>query len=160
MSHNPGPTALYRLFGAKSDLLYIGIAADPEERWKQHKRTKPWASMVAKRDNTWFKTRSAAEAAETLAIRAERPRYNIRDTPKMFPNRYVAAPLMQRHCGTAEIGMAFGVNRQRVQQLVARPDFPVPESILAMGKVWRTEDVRRWGIATGRLKAGPKNAED
>lgn len=67
---------------------------------------------------------------------------------------------VHHHMGAAEIATMFGVSRQRVQQLVARPDFPAPESILAMGKVWRTEDVRRWGIATGRLKAGPKNAEN
>lgn len=159
MGHNPGPTALYRLFDARGDLLYVGIAADPEGRWKQHKRTKPWASMVAKRDDMWFKTRSAAEAAEILAIRAERPRYNIRDTPKMFPNQHAAAPLTQRYCGTAEIGMAFGVNRQRVQQLVHRPDFPAPVADLAMGKVWESADVHRWGVATGRLKTESDDEE-
>ena len=53
--------------------------------------------------------------------------------------------------GAAEIGDLFGVSRQRVQQLVNRPDFPRPVVELAMGKVWNTEDVLRWGRETGRL---------
>lgn len=57
--------------------------------------------------------------------------------------------------GAAEIGELFGVSRQRVQQLVNRPDFPRPTVELAMGKVWETEDVRRWGREHGRLPADP-----
>lgn len=53
--------------------------------------------------------------------------------------------------GAAEIGELFGVSRQRVQQLVNRPDFPKPDVELAMGKVWKTEDVIEWGRAHGRL---------
>jgi predicted DNA-binding transcriptional regulator AlpA len=52
--------------------------------------------------------------------------------------------LMGELAGAAEIGEMLGVGRQRVQQLVTRPDFPKPIDTLAMGKVWRTEDVRRW----------------
>lgn len=54
--------------------------------------------------------------------------------------------------GAAEIGRLFGISRQRVQQLVTRPDFPAPAADLTMGKVWHTEDVRRYGINAGRLK--------
>jgi len=46
--------------------------------------------------------------------------------------------------GAREIENRLGVSRQRVQQLVSRPDFPVPYDELAMGKVWRKEDVERW----------------
>jgi hypothetical protein len=55
--------------------------------------------------------------------------------------------------GSAEIGVLFGVSRQRVQQLIARPDFPKPCADLAMGKVWRARDVHAWGVKTGRLKS-------
>lgn len=58
--------------------------------------------------------------------------------------------------GAAEIGELFGVSRQRVQQLIAKPDFPKPDADLAMGKVWKAEDVRAWGIKTGRLSAEEK----
>ena len=53
--------------------------------------------------------------------------------------------------GAAEIARMLGVSRQRVQQIVAKPDFPRPEAELAMGKVWSTEAVREWARRSGRL---------
>lgn len=55
-----------------------------------------------------------------------------------------------RWCGAAEIAVMFGVSRQRVQQLAARPDFPAPEVQLAMGKIWSTRKVHAWARAHGR----------
>lgn len=46
--------------------------------------------------------------------------------------------------GAAEIGRLLGVSRQRVQQLVNTTGFPEPAAVLDMGKVWHTDDVRRW----------------
>ena len=52
---------------------------------------------------------------------------------------------MHHLMGAAEIGTRLGgISRQRVQQIVSRPDFPKPDAVLGMGKVWRTEDVERW----------------
>lgn len=47
-----------------------------------------------------------------------------------------------------------GVSRQRVQQLISRPDFPEPDAVLAMGKVWKRADVLAWAKAHGRLGDG------
>lgn len=47
--------------------------------------------------------------------------------------------------------MLGGVSRQRVQQLIAKPDFPSPEVELNMGKVWKREDIEAWARETGRL---------
>lgn len=52
--------------------------------------------------------------------------------------------------GSHEIARMFGVSRQRVNQLVSRPDFPRPTVTLAMGKVWITKEVREWAEAKGR----------
>jgi predicted DNA-binding transcriptional regulator AlpA len=53
--------------------------------------------------------------------------------------------VMHHLMGAAEIAVCLGgVSRQRVQQIVSRPDFPKPDAVLGMGKVWRTEDVERW----------------
>ncbi len=46
--------------------------------------------------------------------------------------------------GAREIEERLGVSRQRVQQLVSRPDWPAPYDELAMGKVWRIADVEAW----------------
>lgn len=52
--------------------------------------------------------------------------------------------------GAQEIGQLFGVSRQRVYQLVTRPDFPEPMARLAMGNVWIASEVRQWAKQRGR----------
>lgn len=53
--------------------------------------------------------------------------------------------VMGKHLmGAREIEARLGVSRQRVQQLIARPDWPAPYDELAMGKVWRKADVEAW----------------
>ena len=71
-----GRTALYRLYDADDQLLYIGIAADPKERWASHASDKPWWSNVTRRDVEWISTREAAEVAEQEAIATEKPKHN------------------------------------------------------------------------------------
>lgn len=70
-------TALYRLWDAQGGLLYIGIAVDPDVRWRVHRREKTWSHLVAERVTEWFPDRPAAEAAEAAAISSEKPRYNV-----------------------------------------------------------------------------------
>lgn len=64
-------------------------------------------------------------------------------------------PLM----GQAEIADRLGVSRQRVQQLVARPDWPTPYVTLAMGKVWKTEDVEVWIRDHRPTDTGPEESD-
>ena len=45
--------------------------------------------------------------------------------------------------GIREIAKMLGVSRQRVQQIVNRPDFPEPVADLAI-KVWDGAEVREW----------------
>jgi predicted DNA-binding transcriptional regulator AlpA len=59
----------------------------------------------------------------------------------------VAMPLLVPPGAAAMLG----VSGQRVQQLVSRSDFPKPDAVLAMGKVWPTADVEEWARAHGRL---------
>ncbi|MFB7647160.1 GntR family transcriptional regulator [Streptomyces sp. NPDC056084] len=72
----PERTALYRYFDANDQLLYIGISFDPDVRWEGHRGWARWADAAAERTVEWFATRSEALAAETKAIRAERPLCN------------------------------------------------------------------------------------
>jgi prophage regulatory protein len=55
--------------------------------------------------------------------------------------------------GSAEIGRMLGVSRQRVQQLIKRGDFPEPDVVLEMGKVWQRADVEAWARDHGRAVA-------
>ena len=53
--------------------------------------------------------------------------------------------LMSKHLmGAQEIEQRLGVSRQRVYVLTQRADWPAPYDSLAMGKVWRIEDVEAW----------------
>lgn len=76
-----GRAAVYRLFAADGELLYIGCSNNPDSRCKAHRHRKPWWREVAKRTDEWYETRDAADAAETDAIKAEKPKYNVRGTP-------------------------------------------------------------------------------
>lgn len=46
--------------------------------------------------------------------------------------------------GAHEIRMRLGVSRQRVEQLMKRPDWPEPFETLATGRIWRAEDIEAW----------------
>lgn len=72
------PHALYRFFAADESLLYVGITCDVGRRWDRHSRDKPWWTEMARSTVEHFDTREAVLAAEEAAIRAEKPRYNIR----------------------------------------------------------------------------------
>jgi len=65
-------------------------------------------------------------------------------------NRYdpgVADDLMS----TIEIAELLGITRQRVDKLSRTDGFPPPAAELAIGRVWRRDDVEAWARATGRL---------
>lgn len=70
------PTALYRLYDAGGQLLYVGIAANPGGRWTQHASTQTWWPQVSTKTLAWFPTRREALDAESVAIRSESPAYN------------------------------------------------------------------------------------
>lgn len=69
-------TALYRLYDADDQLLYIGITNYPPKRWTEHKRDKPWWPQVTEKRVEWIESRIKAEGAERCAIAAEGPKYN------------------------------------------------------------------------------------
>lgn len=64
--------AVYRLWDADGNLLYIGSAYDPAKRSRKH-RGKDWWPQVARRTDDWHPSREAAYVAETAAIAAARP---------------------------------------------------------------------------------------
>jgi excinuclease UvrABC nuclease subunit len=74
------PAAVYRLYDANNRLLYVGASSNPQTRFREHKRTAPWWGDVARHTIRWHESRQAALAAETDAICAGRPRYNVRKT--------------------------------------------------------------------------------
>ena len=58
-------------------MLYIGINSDFGKRWKDHTRNQPWWDEHRRMAVEWCSSRPEAEAAETAAIKAENPEYNV-----------------------------------------------------------------------------------
>ncbi|WP_327413210.1 hypothetical protein [Streptomyces sp. NBC_01233] len=71
--------AVYRLYGASDELLYVGSAYDPAERCKEHRR-QPWWGEVVRRVDEWHLSRGHAYEAEMRAIAADEPRCNVMGT--------------------------------------------------------------------------------
>lgn len=72
---NHRKAAVYRLFGAAGDLLYIGSSYDPDKRCEAHRSTE-WWPLVARRTDEWCTSRVKAYDAESAAIWIEQPKYN------------------------------------------------------------------------------------
>lgn len=78
------PAAVYRLWDAQGNLLYVGSAYDPEGRCQQH-REKPWWPEVTRRTEEWHTNRTVAYVHEYAVIAAEGPRYNQLGTAAYEP---------------------------------------------------------------------------
>lgn len=76
-SDHPERVALYRLYGADGQLLYVGITNNPKLRWQAHARDKSWWGEVARKDVEWFERRKSAERIEKTEIEDESPVYNL-----------------------------------------------------------------------------------
>lgn len=68
-------TALYRLFDLADQLLYVGIAYNPADRWLAHE-SNAWWPDVARDSIEWHPSRELAAAAEVAAIQTELPLHN------------------------------------------------------------------------------------
>lgn len=83
-------TALYRMFDAADDLLYIGISNNFGRRWKQEAESKEWYPWVHRQTVEWYDSRTEALDAEELAIKAEHPKHNVQhntDVPAAFRSK-------------------------------------------------------------------------
>lgn len=73
----PTRTALYRLYDANDQLLYVGISDNPRQRWGTHSAEQVWWPLVVRKTVEWFGNRREAAKAEAAAIRAESPAKNV-----------------------------------------------------------------------------------
>jgi predicted GIY-YIG superfamily endonuclease len=72
-----GLTVLYRWFDADGRLLYIGITNDLANRTEQHAESSEWFPFAAALTVWIYPDRASATSAETSAIKAEYPLFNI-----------------------------------------------------------------------------------
>ncbi len=71
---------LYRMYDAHGALLYVGRTCNPHNRFRAHQIEKHWWLEVDTIKVENFESRPALVEAERIAIVAEKPRYNIKDT--------------------------------------------------------------------------------
>lgn len=69
--------ALYRIFDADDELLYIGITNNPRSRMMDHVRTKGWARRIAYITFEHFSSRDELFATERQAVADEFPTFNV-----------------------------------------------------------------------------------
>lgn len=74
--------SLYRHFNARGVLLYVGVSNSPLYRFKSHRNYSHWSDEIVRMDIEHFPCRKSAFAAETAAIKSEKPRHNVRQKPK------------------------------------------------------------------------------
>lgn len=118
----PSPeTAVYRIYNAADELLYVGITNDLIIRWIGHRSDKLWWRTEAHRyDVRWYPDRDVAKAEEKQAIITEGPKYNeVFSTPPR-----PVAPSQPGIYSVKEIRRRFRISQQTVHNLAARVDFP------------------------------------
>jgi len=114
--------AVYRIYDANDQLLYVGLTNDTTTRWYDHATRKPWWKTEAHRyEARWYATRAIARAEEIKAIRTERPRYNVSEAVR--PPRDVT-PRIPGVYSQTEISYRFWIGRERLRGLVRQGVFP------------------------------------
>lgn len=82
-------TKLYRHFDKEGRLLYVGISLSVMQRLASHRQYAAWFKHLASTTYEDYPTRKEALAAEKLAIKAEKPLYNI---------AHNEVPIIERKC--------------------------------------------------------------
>ncbi|QKW15450.1 GIY-YIG nuclease family protein [Verrucosispora sp. NA02020] len=82
-------TYVYRFFREDGRLLYVGVAFDPEDRWRAH-RHKNWWAQVADSRLDLFPSRRLALQEEARAIAEENPIHNHRPPARQMGHREFA----------------------------------------------------------------------
>jgi predicted GIY-YIG superfamily endonuclease len=109
--------SLYRHWDTEGRLLYVGISTDVINRLQGHRSCSLWYEQIHVVEVEHFATRQEALAAETAAIKAEKPLFNVINNrppkpprPPKVPARNVAprAVLGSTTTNTPTLGGALG----------------------------------------------------
>ena len=77
-----GETAVYQLYDAAGELLYVGMSRNPMSRWAWHAELHSWWSDVAVFTVKWYGSREEAARVERDAIKDGAARHNVHSTPR------------------------------------------------------------------------------
>jgi predicted GIY-YIG superfamily endonuclease len=76
-SSSESPHVLYRFYSRTHQLLYVGITANPPQRFRSHQGKDWWSEARLIEMDDEFNSREELAEAERRAIREERPLYNV-----------------------------------------------------------------------------------
>lgn len=79
------PHWLYRIYGTEGELLCIGITRSLPSRLASHAREQSWGLEIRDVTAHWYPDEASADAAETAAVRAEKPFHNEAKTRDHIP---------------------------------------------------------------------------
>lgn len=68
---------LYRLYAEDGTLLYVGVTQCGQERFAEHRKSKPWWPQVASHTIQVYESRTDVLLAERHAIYREKPLHNV-----------------------------------------------------------------------------------
>jgi predicted DNA-binding transcriptional regulator AlpA len=155
-------TSLYRHFDKTGRLLYVGVSLSAMRRLSEHSGNSAWAASIARVTIEHFQTREQALDAERLAVRAERPLYNIRLRdlpPKSDPvkarknfcsetTRKAVAELerfAEFQCLKPEtVCSVFGLNKAELSALVKTGAMPAPFMLGKASPRWMVSSLLDW----------------
>lgn len=115
-------TTLYRIYGEKRVLIYIGITDDYDSRMRQHSE-KSWWAEVRGITTEEFTDRSAAAEAEARAIRSESPKYNRTHSGKAARRFLAPSPINgaeTRWISIPEAAEYLAVNPKTIRRMISR----------------------------------------
>jgi excinuclease UvrABC nuclease subunit len=75
-------SAVYRIYNAANELIYIGMSYEPATRVNVQRREQKWGHEIARYEADWFPDRVASRDAEERLIKELQPRYNVTHTPE------------------------------------------------------------------------------
>jgi predicted GIY-YIG superfamily endonuclease len=81
------PHWLYRIYGTEGELLYIGITKSLPARLSRHGREPHWSLEIRDVTAHWYPDEPSAYAAETDAIKAEKPLWNVAKARERIPRK-------------------------------------------------------------------------
>ena len=118
--------ALYRVYSADNELLYVGISARVLGRIAEHKESKDWFIETARVDIVWFATKEEVIAAEAYAIKSEYPLYNkhLNDRNgsakprKKLRKRYNLLQKIETELKTMGLGQSIVVEKENSQAAI------------------------------------------
>lgn len=138
--------AVYRMFSASGQLLYVGMTGDLGRRLDGHAE-KRWFPKVTSIALEWFPSEDAARIAERDAIRSEHPVHNIAGIPgrrRRPPSKGILPGATQATLLEAVAAGILGSSIDAARRASTRPGFPAPVGQTGLARLYDLEELRAW----------------